>query len=487
MPFTHLPIQRKLMAIILLTSGAVVLFTCAAFFTYELLTFRRSAVNQLSTLGQIIAANSTAALAFDNQEDAQEILSALRVEKHVVAAALYDRQGRLFSKYPANLDVAILPAAPRADGFGFERSHLVGFQPVVQRDSKRLGTLYLQSDLEAVYDRFRLYAGIVALVFAASVFVAFLISRTLQRQISRPVLALAETARAVAERSDYSVRAPKLSDDEFGLLTDAFNHMLAQLQQLNRELEERVKERTAQFEAANRQLEATNRELEAFSYSVSHDLRAPLRHVDGFAGLLSAHAGPALDEKGRRFLTTISASARQMGRLIDDLLEFSRVGRAPVRRGLVNMDKILAGVITDGRHREDHPNIVWDIGPLPDVHADANMIRQVMANLVGNAVKYSGKNPQPRITIRAVTDAGANEHAFSVADNGVGFDMKYAAKLFGVFQRLHGPAEFEGTGIGLANVRRIVARHGGRTWAEGRVGEGATFSFSLPITPTSTS
>ncbi len=474
------------MAIILLTSGSVVLFTCAAFFGYELLTFRRSAVAQLTTLSEIMAANSTAALAFDNQEDAQEILSALRVEKHIVAAALYDRQGRLFTKYPATLSATELPAAPGADGFSFEKSRLAGFQPVIQRDSRRLGTLYLSSDLKAIYERFRLYAGIVVLVFATSVMVAYLISRMLQQRISRPILALAETARAISQRSDYSVRATKMSEDELGLLTDAFNQMLSQIEQLNREQEQRVRERTAQYEAANRQLEATNRELEAFSYSVSHDLRAPLRHVDGFTGLLSAHAGPSLDEKSRRFLTTISASARQMGRLIDDLLEFSRVGRAPVRLGLINMDKLLASVVTDGRYREEHPGVAWDIGPLPEVQADASMIRQVLANLVGNAVKYSSKNSHPRVIIRAKLDNSASEFIFSVTDNGVGFDMKYAAKLFGVFQRLHGPTEFEGTGIGLANVRRIVARHNGRTWAEGRVGEGATFYFSLPLKSTPT-
>jgi signal transduction histidine kinase len=478
MTLTDIPIRRKVMAILLLTCGAVVLFTCAAFFSYELVTFRRTTVSQLTTLGEIIAANSTAALAFENQEDAQEILSALRVDRHVVAAALYDKRGVLFSKYPADLPAADLPAKPAADGFLFERSHLIGFQPVVQKDSKRLGTLYLSSDLEAVYDRFRLYGTIVVLVFGASVIIAYGLARMLQKQISGPILSLAETARAISERSDYSVRATKMGNDELGLLTDAFNQMLAQNQKLNQELEQRVVERTAQLEAANK-------ELEAFSYSVSHDLRAPLRHVDGFAGLLANHAGPALDEKGKRFLATISNSARQMGRLIDDLLEFSRVGRTPVRRGLVSMDKLLAAVLTDGRYREDNPAIIWDIGTLPDVQADANMLRQVLANLVGNAVKYSGKNPQPRVTIRSTPDpATPTEQIFSVADNGVGFDMKYAAKLFGVFQRLHGATEFEGTGIGLANVRRIIARHGGRTWAEGRVGEGATFYFSLPITPT---
>jgi PAS domain S-box-containing protein len=232
--------------------------------------------------------------------------------------------------------------------------------------------------------------------------------------------------------------------------------------------------------AANQQLHAANRELEAFSYSVSHDLRAPLRHIDGFAGLLQKHAAASLDEKGRRYLVTISGAARQMGRLIDDLLAFSRISRSHLNIVEVDHDALVAEVIREGAFDKNHPMPQWVIAPLPAVRADPAMLRQVWVNLIDNAVKYSGKAPRPSITIGVHADAPPGEVAFYVRDNGVGFDMAYVDKLFGVFQRLHGPAEFEGTGIGLANVYRIVTRHGGRTWAEGRVGEGATFSFSLP-------
>jgi PAS domain S-box-containing protein len=227
------------------------------------------------------------------------------------------------------------------------------------------------------------------------------------------------------------------------------------------------------------QLEAANRELESFSYSVSHDLRAPLRHVDGFAGLLTKHAATKLDDESRRYVATISKAAKQMGALIDDLLAFSKIGRAPLRNEPVNQNQLVANVIANGRF-DSESQITWEIGSLPEVHADGSMLRQVWTNLIDNAVKYSSKNPQPRIVIGGAKAAGDSEYVFFVRDNGVGFDMAYADKLFGVFQRLHGPAEFEGTGIGLANVRRIVARHGGRTWAEARVGEGAVFYFSLP-------
>jgi PAS domain S-box-containing protein len=236
-------------------------------------------------------------------------------------------------------------------------------------------------------------------------------------------------------------------------------------------------ERTAQLEAANK-------ELEAFSYSVSHDLRAPLRHVDGFANLLTKHAAAVLDAQGRRYVATISGAAKQMGRLIDDLLGFSRMNRTALRLAEVDQDALVAALVHEGHYDQNGTSIAWEIGSLPIVQADAAMLRQVWANLIQNAVKYSGRQPQPVVAIGCQPAApGAAEHVCFVRDNGVGFDMAYADKLFGVFQRLHSAAEFEGTGIGLANVRRIVLRHGGRTWAEGRVGAGAVFYFSLPVNP----
>jgi PAS domain S-box-containing protein len=220
-----------------------------------------------------------------------------------------------------------------------------------------------------------------------------------------------------------------------------------------------------------------NAEMESFSYSVSHDLRAPLRHVSGFVELLAKREGDRLDDEGRRYMGIISGATRHMGALIDDLLAFSKMGRAEMQRSTVSLDGIVREAIRNAEPRGR--KIAWNVAPLPVVHADPAMLRLAIENLVSNAVKYTRPREEARIEI-GIEEGDPLESVFYVRDNGVGFDARYADKLFGVFQRLHRADEFEGTGIGLANVRRIIHRHGGRTWAHGDVGKGATFYFSLP-------
>lgn len=244
-----------------------------------------------------------------------------------------------------------------------------------------------------------------------------------------------------------------------------------QIRRLNIDLENRVAERTAELEAANK-------ELEAFSYSVSHDLRAPLRHIEGFVEILLATKAQILDDEAHKHLATISDSARQMGRLIDDLLAFSRTARAEVKKSSLALKPIVDSIITDLQQDPQSRKVEWNIHDLPTVQADPALLRQVLVNLLGNALKYSRTREAARIEVAGRLEGG--EHVIFVRDNGVGFDMRYVHKLFGVFQRLHRAADFEGTGVGLANVRRIIHRHGGHTWAEGELGKGATFYFTLP-------
>jgi hypothetical protein len=238
----------------------------------------------------------------------------------------------------------------------------------------------------------------------------------------------------------------------------------------NVSLSRRVEERTVELEAANK-------ELEAFSYSVSHDLRAPLRHINGFTDLL-IQSKSAFSDQDKRYLGLISTAAKQMNQLIDDLLDFSRNSRVEIQQTKVDLQELIEKILQDLQPEMSNRKIEFEKKPLPPVQGDPSLLRQVFSNLVLNAVKYSRTRDVAKIEI-ACTEKTANEVTIYVRDNGVGFDMKYADKLFGVFQRLHGANEFEGTGIGLANVRRIIARHGGRTWAEAKVNEGATFFVTL--------
>jgi light-regulated signal transduction histidine kinase (bacteriophytochrome) len=243
-------------------------------------------------------------------------------------------------------------------------------------------------------------------------------------------------------------------------------------------LEELVAQRLGELKAANRQLEASNQELETFAYSVSHDLRTPLRAVDGFSRILLEEYAPQLDAEGRRIIGVIREGTKRMAQMIDDILAFSGAGRMEISPSAIDMEELVRAALKDLGPAMAGREVHVEIKPLPASHGDAPMFRLLWTNLLDNALKFT--RPKPQGVIEVGAQAGKGEIVYYVKDNGVGFDMRYADKLSGVFQRLHGQSEFPGTGIGLAIVKRIVARHGGRVWAEGKVGEGATIYFALP-------
>lgn len=291
-------------------------------------------------------------------------------------------------------------------------------------------------------------------------------SYTLEKRLFRKDGNIVFTNLAVGcvRRSDGSV------DYALALLEDSTERKQA---------EESVRQLNEELVAALNAAEAANREIEAFAYSVSHDLRAPLRHIDGFLGLLKKRIGPTLDEESERYMNTVSQAALRMAALIDDLLYFLRMRAVEMQCEQVSLGDLVLDVI---RHSESETRgraIDWRLGPLPVVTGDRSMLHIVLLNLISNALKFTRPRERSEIAITSIPGA-ATETVICVRDNGVGFDMRYVNKLFGVFQRLHGMEEFEGTGIGLANVRRIIERHGGRCWAEGKVDEGASFYFALP-------
>lgn len=251
-----------------------------------------------------------------------------------------------------------------------------------------------------------------------------------------------------------------------GLIGAAYSRKISLVQ-----LEELVEERTSE-------LTAVNKELERFSYSVSHDLRAPLRHMSGFVGLLKKRLWDHPDAATHDYMNMISEASKKMGMLIDDLLNFSRLGHTQMQKTKVNLNALVKAVVQEIQVELKERDIRWEIDELPEVLGDQSLLRLVIVNLVSNAVKFTSTRPQAEIKIRCREDG--DKFSCYITDNGVGFDMKFVNKLFGVFQRLHSQKEFEGTGIGLANIQRIISRHGGRVWAEGAVGQGATFYFTLP-------
>lgn len=286
------------------------------------------------------------------------------------------------------------------------------------------------------------------------------------RQVTKPLGRLT-TAAVKMGTGDLSQRVKVTTGDEIGQLGTEFNQMAASLS----EKEAKIRQHAAQLEAANK-------ELEAFSYSVSHDLRAPLRAIDGFSRVLLEDYIDKLDDDGKRYLNIIGSNTKKMGQLIDDLLLFSRLGRQEIRRSDINMEKLAKTVFEELKLAVPERKVQNIINTLFPAQGDQAMIRQVLVNLLSNSIKFT--RPKETAVIEVDGRSEGDENIYAIKDNGVGFDMKYVNKLFGVFQRLHTSEEFEGTGVGLAIVQRIIHRHLGRVWAEGKVGEGATFYFSLP-------
>ena len=491
----NVPIKRKLMLVILLTSGFAILLMGTALITYELVTFRSALTNNIEVLAQIIGANSTATLAFDDRENAKEILRALAAENQITAAAIYDRNGRLFASFPESIAPTQLPPVPGPDGHRFNRFQLVMVQPIFQ-EGARLGTIYLQADLGQMYRRLTVYGILLFVVGVCSFLGAMALSAALQHRISLPILELAKVATAVSDRNDYSVRAAKHGADEIGYLTDSFNQMLARLGESNAALTTSEERLRLALEAA----EAANKEKDQFLAIVSHELRTPLTPALAAAAMLEGDK--TISPQMRKDLSVIRRNIEVEARLIDDLLDITRIvrGMLELRRQVVDVRSLLEHAMQnyclDAAAKKQIRVSMKMTAAQSHVLVDSSRMTQVFWNLLQNACKFTSTGGSIDVCVyneyrqrrspNVISPNGDKDPlcqlVVDVSDTGMGISPETLPKIFNAFEqgeRSRGQG-FGGLGLGLAISRAIIELHGGSISAasEGK-GKGATFTVRL--------
>jgi len=470
-------LKTKLLFLTLFTSALGISLVCISLILVENQNYRKQLESELHVIAGILAEQSAAALLFTDRDQLGNIISSLERIGTIRQACIYTPGGGVLSALESQ-DTRPCPDITQPLEAGFVGDAYQLLIPVTL-DNETVGHLYLTSHLEVMRNHIRTFVlvtiAVGALILLALVFLAL----RLQRIVSGPILTLSETAERIARDADYSIRAPVSGTDELGRLGSTFNEMIGTIEQQNRRILESRDSLERIVEARTSELSMANRELEAFSYSVSHDLRQPLRAIEGFGQALEEDCGEQLNDAGKDYLRRIRAASVRMASLIDGLLVLSRVSRQPMENESVDLTNLLQE-ISDELMNIDHsvPTEV-NIQKGIQVVGDSRMLRVAFQNLLENAWKYSAKVEKRRVDVSAVETGGSI--TIEVRDNGVGFDMRYIDKLFVAFNRLHTPSEFGGTGIGLATVYRVVRRHHGEISASSEVGKGARFDVTLPV------
>ncbi|MGH9585685.1 MAG: ATP-binding protein [Acidobacteriaceae bacterium] len=474
-------ISAKLTRMNLLVTGLALLLACLAFLAYDFYSYRANLIQNLFAAAQIAGTNSVTALMFDDPQAAETTLSGLRNSPDVLSAAIVDPNGHVFAEYrQQNVKQGLVPLSMKPHAIREEWTHgsevLVAYR--IEFSGSTEGTVYILARFHELGRRLRQYGLIVLLIFFLSTGAAALATTVSRRLVAQPIIALADMARVISREKDFSLRAVKTAnEDEIATLVEAFNEMLQEIQvrdkallEARESLEKRVQERTAELRAANK-------ELEAFSYSVAHDLRGPLDVVSGMSYVIQNTFQDKLGPEGAEMLDIVQRSSKSMAGLIDDLLNLARATTVGLERRPIDLTAMAQSVAEDLVIANPERRVQFTFAEGAVVNADQGLMSVVMDNLIRNAWKYTSRHVRASIEFAWTVQGG--RRVFFVRDDGAGFDPQRAAKLFQPFQRLHSSSDFPGTGIGLATVQRIIARHGGRIWADGQIEHGATFYFTV--------
>ena len=522
-------IKWKLMLITMLISGIVLVLSAAVFLVAEIVSYRRTMVDNLSTLAQIIGTNSTAALSFNDNESARETLSAIKAEPYLFFGAILDKDDKRFAEYTpenrplkADATTAAIPNSSQQAGHMFHDGCLTLWRPIIL-DGERIGTVYLQSTLEGLTTRFRWHVLVGVLGLAALSLVALMLSSLLQRLISEPILKLSHIMKRVSDEKEYSIRAVRQSKDELGFLFDGFNRMLDQIQvrdekleQHRGRLEKEVADRTAALQAANTELleavkalkrakeaaEAADMSKSEFLANMSHELRTPLNHIIGFTELVVDKTFGGLNDTQIEYLNDVLNSSNHLLSLINDILDLSKVeaGKLELHISEVNLNETLSRSLIMIKEKAVTHGIQLTLAAknLPEVIcADGRKIKQILYNLLSNAVKFTPSGGKVTLTGAMEDHAGqivgrsefdptspVRSLRISVSDTGVGIKAEDQSRVFNRFEQVDGSTsrQFEGTGLGLALTRSFVELHGGSLWVESEgENKGCTFTFTIPM------
>jgi signal transduction histidine kinase len=469
--FAKSSFRTKLILLITLASAVAVVLVCAVVVSVTYFSFKRSAIQTLLTQGQMIGIHSIGALEFGDEERAEQTLAALAAVPQVAKAELSTPEGETFATYQRAVD-GPPDLEPATSGYYFRGRWLIYTQPVTH-DREVLGTLLIVYDFSGIYRQLGINTALALLAGVMAMLAAFLLALRLQRVVARPVWELVSAADAVSRSQDFSIRAAKYSPDELGRLTDAFNNMLGQIQARDAGL----KEAQRALAESNRELRLRNEEMQQFVFTVSHDLKSPLVTMRGFAGMLRDDLAAGDVAESQSVVNRILGATEKMNRLIDDLLELSRIGRMRTEPERVDTTALVRGVLEDQAVAVEQAGATVEVQPdMPPLVIERTRLWQVFENLLTNALKYGCEGPVKRIEVGGTSENG--ELRYFVRDHGPGIAREHHQKIFGLFQRLH--TDNRGTGVGLAIVARVMQVYGGRCWVESEPGNGATFWFALP-------